>query len=306
MNKPVLLVMAAGLGSRYGGSTLKQSDPVGPNGEFIIDYSIYDAAKAGFSQVIFIIKPEMEQVFRSTIGARAEKHIETRYAFQTLDDLPAGYTLPEGRVKPWGTGHAVLAARKLVSEPFAVIGADDFFGFGTFRVLAEHLKTVDPDSCHFALAGFAVENTLSATGRVSRGVCTVENGMLTGVTERTWIERKEDGSAHYSLDEGKTFTDIPRGATVSMNTWAFTPRMLEALEKGFGPAIDAMENKTKDEYFLPSAVDALIHAGRATVKILKTEERWYGVTWQQDKPTVVAAIADMVARGVYPARLWQA
>lgn len=305
MNKPVLLVMAAGLGSRYGGNTLKQIDPVGPAGEFIIDYSIYDAARAGFSKVIFIIKPEMEEVFRSTIGTRAEKHIETAYAFQTLDDLPEGYTLPEGRVKPWGTGHAVLAARKLVGEPFAVIGADDFFGLGTFQVLSDYLQTVQPDSFHFAMAGFTAENTLSATGRVSRGVCTVENGMLTGVRERSWVERKSDGSAHYSLDKGQTFIDIPRGTTVSMNTWAFTPRMMEALEEGFGPAIDAMADKMKEEYYLPAAVDSLIREGRADVRVLPTGERWYGVTWQSDHDAVVSAIADMVKAGRYPENLWK-
>lgn len=305
MNQPILVVMAAGLGSRYGGSTLKQIDPVGPNGEFIIDYSIYDAAKAGFDQVIFVIKREMEAVFRSTIGARAASRIRTRYAFQDLNDLPEGYSLPKGRVKPWGTGHAVLAARELVDQPFAVIGADDFFGFGTFRVLHDFLQNVDPASGHFALAGFDVENTISASGRVSRGICTVENGMLTGVCERTWIERKNDGHAHYSLDEGRTFTDIPHGATVSMNTWGFTPRMMEALWRGFGPAIDAMADKCRGEYFLPSAVDALVQNKQADVQVIPTGECWYGVTWKQDHQSVSDAIAKMVADGLYPENLWK-
>lgn len=304
MNKPILVVMAAGLGSRYGGAGLKQIDPVGPNGEFIIDYSIYDAAKAGFKKVIFVIKREMEEVFRATIGARASTHIETAYAFQDVLDLPEGYALPEGRTKPWGTAHAVMAARHLVDQPFAVIGADDFFGYGTFRVLAEFLNTVDPASMDFMLAGFDVENTISASGRVSRGICAVENDRLISVTERTWIERKPDGHAHYSLDEGKTFVDIPAGATVSMNTWGFTPRMMDALVAGFGPTIDAMQDKLKGEYYLPSAVDALIRTGEATVRVIPTGERWYGVTWHEDHDAVVDAIADMVARGVYPRNLW--
>lgn len=305
MNQPILVVMAAGMGSRYGGGGLKQIDPVGPNGEFIIDYSIYDAAKAGFDRVIFVIKPEMEAVFRSTIGARAAAHIRTDYAFQTLDDLPQGYALPEGRVKPWGTAHAVLAARRQIQQPFAVIGADDFFGFGTFRVLYDFLSTVDPASMHFALAGFEVENTISASGRVSRGICSVENGMLTGVCERTWIERKADGGAHFSLDEGKSFTDIPAHATVSMNTWGFTPGMLGAMWDGFAGAIDAMPDKTKGEYFLPSAVDALLRSGRADVRVIPTGERWYGVTWKEDRQSVADAIARMIEQGVYPKNLWK-
>ncbi len=305
MNQPILVVMAAGMGSRYGGGGLKQIDPVGPNGEFIIDYSIYDAAKAGFDRVIFVIKPEMETVFRSTIGARAAAHIRVEYAFQTLSDLPEGYTLPEGRVKPWGTAQAVLAARGKIDQPFAVIGADDFFGFGTFRVLYDFLRTVDPASMHFALAGFEVEKTISASGRVSRGICTVEGGMLTSVCERTWIQRKPDGSAHFSLDEGKTFTDIPAGTTVSMNTWGFTPGMLAEMWAGFGPAIDTMEDKMKGEYYLPSAVDTLLREGRADVRVIPTGERWYGVTWKQDHESVVRAVAEMTTKGIYPENLWK-
>ena len=304
MNQPILVVMAAGLGSRYGGGGLKQIDPVGPNGEFILDYSIYDAAKAGFSRVIFIIKPEMEAVFRSTIGARVETRMQVEYAYQTLNDLPQGCTLPQGRVKPWGTAHAILAARRQIDQPFAVIGADDFFGFGTFRVLYKFLRSVDPASMHFALASFNIEDTISASGRVSRGICTVENGMLTGVCERTWIERKPDGGAHFSLDAGKTFTDIPAGTTVSMNTWGFTPGILPEMWADFAAVIDAMPDKQTGEYYLPYAVDTLVRKGRADVRVIPTGERWYGVTWKQDHETVVEAIADMIAQGTYPKTLW--
>ncbi len=305
MNKPVLVVLAAGLGTRYGGKTgLKQIDPVGPNGEIIVDYSIYDAMRAGFQKVVFVIKREMEEAFRDSIGRRVSGQIETAYAYQEIDDLPAGYAVPAGRVKPWGTAHAVMAARHVVDEPFAVIGADDFFGFGTFRALYGYLASVDPQSEDFAMAGFTIENTVTRYGHVSRGICTAENGYLRGVTERTYITLAEDGHAQYSLDRGVTNTPIPRGSIVSMNTWAFTPRMFQELEAGFPAAIEGMEDPLKGEYYLPSAVDALIQEGRATVKILKTHERWYGVTWQEDKPFVMQAIAGMVARGDYPEKLW--
>ena len=305
MNKPVLVVLAAGLGTRYGGKAgLKQIDPVGPGGEIIVDYSIFDALRAGFRKVVFVIGRDMEEAFRESIGSRVSGQIETAYAFQELDDLPAGYSVPPGRVKPWGTAHAVMAARHEVDEPFAVIGADDFFGFGTFRALYEHLAQVDPESENFAMAGFTIENTVTRYGHVSRGVCTAQDGYLCGVTERTYITLAEDGRAQYSLDRGVTNIPIPRGSIVSMNTWAFTPRIFRELEAGFPPVIDGMCDPLKEEYYLPSAVDALIHSGRATVKILKTPERWYGVTWQEDTPFVVQAIADMVARGDYPERLW--
>lgn len=305
MNKPVLVVLAAGLGTRYGGKAgLKQIDPVGPSGEIIVDYSIYDAVRAGFHKVVFVIKREMEEVFRESIGRRISGRIETAYAFQEIDDLPAGYAVPSGRVKPWGTAHAVMAARHVVDEPFAVIGADDFFGLGTFRALYRHLENVDPQSGDFAMAGFTIENTVTRYGHVSRGICTAEDGFLRGVTERTYITLAADGHAQYSLDRGVTNVPIPQGSIVSMNTWAFTPRMFRELEAGFPAVIDGMEDPMKGEYYLPSAVDSLIHAGRATVKILETHERWYGVTWQEDKPFVMQAIADMVARGDYPEKLW--
>ena len=305
MNKPVLVVLAAGLGTRYGGTAgLKQIDPVGPSGEISVDYSIYDAVRAGFQKVVFVIGRDMEASFRESIGRRISGQIETAYAFQEIGDLPVGYAVPEGRMKPWGTAHAVMAARRVVNEPFAVIGADDFFGLGTFRALYNHLENVDPQSEDFAMAGFTIENTVTRYGHVSRGVCTAENGFLRGVTERTYITLAEDGHAQYSLDRGVTNVPIPCGSIVSMNTWAFTPRMFQELEDGFPAVIDGMTDRLKGEYYLPSAVDSLIHAGRATVKILETHERWYGVTWQEDKPFVVQAIAGMVARGDYPKKLW--
>ena len=305
MNRPTLVVLAAGLGTRYGGKAgLKQVDPVGPNGEIIMDYSIYDAARAGFAKVVFVIKREMEENFRENIGRRVSGVMETAYAFQELDDLPAGYTVPAGRVKPWGTAHAVLAARHAVDTPFAVIGADDFFGRGTFQVMGEYLSRVDPDSEDFAMAGFAIENTVTANGHVARGVCETENGYLRSVTERTHITLTSDGKPQYSLDDGVTNIPIPLGSVASMNVWAFTPRIFGELEQGLSAAIDGMADPVKGEYYLPSAVDALIRAGRATVKVLHTDERWYGVTWQQDKPAVVEAIAGMVRRGVYPEKLW--
>ncbi len=305
MNKPVLVVLAAGLGTRYGGKPgLKQIDPVGPSGEIIMDYSIYDAARSGFEKVVFVIKREMEPLFREKFGRRISRHIKTDYAFQELDDLPAGHTVPEGRSKPWGTAHAVMAARHVVQEPFAVIGADDFFGLGTFRALGDYLLQVDPAGMDFAMAGFTVENTVTEHGHVARGVCTAENGYLCSVTERTHITLGPDGQARYSLDGGETNVPIPRGSIVSMNTWAFTPRMFDALTAGFPAVLDGMEDPLKGEYYLPSAVDTLIREDRATVRVLETGERWYGVTWREDKPAVVKAIADMVARGVYPEKLW--
>lgn len=305
MQKPTLVVLAAGLGTRYGGRAgLKQVDPVGPSGEIIMDYSIYDAARSGFRKVVFVIKREMEEFFRENIGRRVSSALETAYAFQEMEDLPAGYSIPEGRVKPWGTAHAVYAARGAVDGPFAVIGADDFFGLGTFQALGEYLQTVDPAGMDFAMAGFMIENTITENGHVARGICEAENGYLRSVTERTHITLSPDGLPQFSEDGGVTNFPIPKGSVASMNVWAFTPRIFGELERGLAAAIDGMADKKTGEYYLPSAVDALIRSGRATVKILHTDERWYGVTWQQDKPAVVAAIADMVARGVYPEKLW--
>jgi dTDP-glucose pyrophosphorylase len=299
MYKPTLVILAAGMGSRYGGGGLKQIDPVGPNGEIIMEYSIFDAIRAGFAKVVFVIKREMADAFHTAIDAKVAEHIEVAYAFQELSDLPSGYTVPEGRVKPWGTAHAVLAARNAVHENFAVIGADDFFGRGTFEVLADYLKTADPNENHYTLAGFLIENTVTPNGSVSRGICEVQGGYLRGVTERGDITVGADGAI--SCPD----CAIPAGSVASMNTFGFTPGFFGELSAGFPGVIDAMSDKLKGEYHLPSAVDAAIRAGRADVKVLRSPERWYGVTWREDKPAVVKAIAGMVRDGVYPDRLWE-
>ncbi len=306
MKKPTLVVMAAGMGSRYGG--LKQIDPVGPNGEIIIDYSIYDAVKAGFGKVIFIIKRELKDTFHEVIGERVSKYIDVEYVFQDLTDLPEGYSVPEERVKPWGTGHAVLSARDAIDGPFAVINADDFYGFGAFDALAKFLTSVDEsaDPARFALAGYIIENTLTENGTVARGVCEInDKNLMTDIVERTKIKKFPDGPK-YTEDDGATWNDIPGGSIVSMNTWGFTPAFMDALKAGFPAFLDnAMKNNPlKGEYFLPSVVDSMVKAGTAEVEVLTTGERWYGVTYKEDKPTVKAAIAAMIADGKYPEKLW--
>jgi len=306
MKEPTLVVMAAGMGSRYGG--LKQIDPIGPNGEIIIDYSIYDAVRAGFKRVVFIIKKELHETFKEVIGDRISKYIEVDYAFQELSDLPAGYEIPAERVKPWGTGHAVMSARKIVDGPFAVINADDFYGPGAFTALYDFLSTVDDDAKDvfpFALAGYTVENTLTENGTVARGVCEIENGFMTNITERTKI-KKFGEHAKFTEDDGATWEDIAPGAIVSMNTWGFTSAMMGELEKRFGAFLDKalVENPLKGEYFLPSVVDALIKEGKASVKVLETGEKWYGVTYKEDRPGVQAAIGSMMG-AKYPAKLWE-
>ncbi len=306
MKEPTLVVMAAGMGSRYGG--LKQIDPVGPNGEIIMDYSIYDAVRAGFKRVVFIIKKELHETFKEVIGDRISKYIHVDYAFQELCDLPEGYAVPAERVKPWGTGHAVMAARHLIDGPFAVSNADDFYGPGAFTALYDFLSTADDgksDVYPFALAGYTVENTLTENGHVARGVCEIENGFMTNITERTKIQKFGD-HARFTEDDGATWTDIAPGAIVSMNTWGFTSGMMRELCAHFPAFLDKTlaENPLKGEYFLPFVVDALIKEGKATVKVLETGEKWYGVTYKEDKPTVKAAIADMMGKK-YPEKLWK-
>ncbi len=304
MNKPILVVMAAGLGSRYGG--LKQIDPVSTHGQLIIDYSVYDAVRAGFRKVVFIIKEENHAVFEETIGSRIRGAIEVEYVFQRPDDIPAGCAIPEGRVKPWGTGHAVWAARDVIDQPFAVINADDFYGFGAFRALYDYLAAVDPESSEFMLAGFRVENTLTEHGTVARGVCeTTSDGFLTGVTERTKIAKRPEGAA-FTEDDGATWTDIPAGTVVSMNTWGFTTRLFSEMHSELPKFFenDVPKNPLKAEFFLPFVVDKMIHEGRARVHVIDTGERWYGVTYRDDKPVVQGAIARMTAEGKYPENLW--
>ena len=306
MKKPVLIVMAAGMGSRYGG--LKQLDPVGPHGELIIDYSIYDARRAGFETVIFVVKREMEEAFRAAIGDRLSRAMEVRYAFQELTDLPAGYAVPEGRAKPWGTCHAVLAARRLVDGPFAVINADDYYGPEGFQKIYDYLSAhPDRPGCYeFAMVGYKVGNTVTAHGSVARGVCETDGeGCLIRVTERTCIE--QDGAhARFTEDGGATWTHLDGDTLVSMNLWGFTRSFLDEAQARFPAFLDRTlaENPLKGEYFLPGVVTQLLEEGRARVKVLPSDDRWHGVTYREDRPEVVAALADMTARGLYPEELW--
>lgn len=303
MNKTTLLVMAAGMGSRYGG--LKQIDPVGPNKEIITDYSVFDAIKCGFSKVVFIIKKENEAVFREIIGNKIEKIVDVDYAFQSVDDIPGGNIY--GREKPWGTGHAVMCAEKFVNTPFAVINSDDFYGRSAFSGLQDFLsgvKDAENEKYNFAMMGFILENTLTDNGSVARGICEVsENGFLKEINERTKIMRK-DGKTKYE-DENGSWITIPEGSTVSMNTWGFTPKIFEELKAGFPKfLVENKDNILKAEYFLPSVVDNLIKTGKADVKVLKCNEKWHGVTYKEDKQTVVDSIKEMIETGKYPHKLW--
>jgi len=281
-------------------------DPMGPGGQFIIDYSLYDAVRAGFKKVIFIIKEENRTAFEETIGSRVRDFIEVEYIYQRADDIPDGFAIPEGRVKPWGTGHAVYSARNAVKEPFAVINADDFYGFGCFKVLYDYLSTVDVNSSDFMLAGFRVENTLTEHGTVARGVCeTSADGYLTGITERTKIEKRPCGAA-FTEDDGATWTDIPAGTVVSMNTWGFTPALFAEMAVEFPQFLEnnVPKNPLKAEFYLPFVVDRMIADNTARVRVIDTGEKWYGVTYQDDKPVVQAAIRTLVEEGKYPEELW--
>ena len=304
--KPVLVVMAAGMGSRYGG--LKQIDPVGSCGEAILDYSVYDAHEAGFETVVIIIKEAIKKDFMETVGARLEKApVEIRYAYQELDKLPEGYTVPEGRSKPWGTSHAVLCAREAIGgAPFAVINADDYYGKSAFRVMYQALCNArDGEKYDYCMVGYEVGKTVTEHGSVARGVCYAdENGYLTEVVERTRIE-KYDGGIHYTED-GENWVDLTEDTIVSMNMWGFTPSFLQEIANGFAAFLDKalVENPMKGEYFLPFVVQTLLTAGEATVKVLTSPDKWYGVTYAADKPVVVGALRDMTARGMYPDGLW--
>lgn len=302
MNRPQLVIMAAGIGSRYGG--LKQIDPMGPHGEIIIDYSIYDALQAGFERVVFIIRKHFEQDFRDMIGRNIEARAEVSYVYQELDALPGGLVLPEGRTKPWGTAHAVLCARDRVDANSAVINADDFYGPHTFRALYDFLSTAqDDDVYRYAMVGFELEKTLTEHGHVARGVCTVTpDGSLSSVVERTKIQTF-DGEVRFTEDD-EHWELIPSGSTVSMNTWGFTPSLYGELEARFVAWFGEHQSEPKAEFFLPSVVNDLLSEGRATVRVLPTDERWYGVTYQEDKPVVKAAIDRYLADGTYPQKLW--
>ena len=305
--KPVLVVMAAGMGSRYGG--LKQIDPVGSHGEAILDFSLFDAHEAGFETAVIIIKKAIEKDFMDTVGKRLEKcPMEIRYAFQELDKIPAGYEIPTERVKPWGTSHAVLCAKDAIDgAPFGVINADDYYGKSAFRVLYDALsKAEDTDVYHYFMVGYQLGNTVTDNGSVARGVCrTDEQGYLTEVVERTRIEKYE-GGIHFTED-GETWTDLAFGTPVSMNMWGYTPSFLREIEARFPVFLeqDVPKNPAKAEFFLPRTVSELLDEGKATVKVLQSADKWYGVTYAADKPVVVAALKAMTAEGKYPDGLWK-
>ena len=301
MNKPTLVIMAAGMGSRFGGC--KQITPVDADGHIIIDYSIYDAVRAGFGSVVCVIKPEMESDFRAAIGDRIAEHVDLHYAYQTIDRLPAGHSVPEGRTKPWGTAHAVLCAKDLVPGAFAAINADDFYGAGAFREAARFLSAPHAENEH-AMVAYRVENTLTENGSVSRGVCTVKDGLLSGIVERTQIVPCEGGA---KFIEGAEETFLPAGTPVSMNMWAFSHSMLEEMETRFPAWLDenVAKNPLKCEYFLPLIPNLLIQEGKGSVRVLNTAERWYGVTYHADLEKVQAAIEQMRVSGQYPRRLWK-
>lgn len=306
MNKPVLVIMAAGMGSRYGG--LKQIDPVDEEGHIIMDFSMFDAKRAGFEKVIFIIKRENEADFKAAVGDRMAKYMDVSYAFQEIDNIPDGYQVPEGRVKPWGTAHAVLSCINQIDGPFAVINADDYYGQEAFRLIYDYLAShEDDDKYRYTMVGYELGNTVTDNGHVARGVCDMnEEGELKAIHERTRIEKRDDGIA-YTEDDGKTWVNVPADTTVSMNMWGFTRSILEEVEAGFPAFLDEglKVNPMKCEYFLPAVVSDLLGEGKAAVAVLKSADKWYGVTYKEDKPVVMAAIKKMKEDGIYPAHLWE-
>jgi len=297
-----LTILAAGMGSRYGG--LKQIDPVGPHGETILDYSIFDAMRAGFTRVVFVIRKDIEEAFRDAIGKRFEGRVDVAYAFQELSMVPDGFTVPDTRQKPWGTAHAVLAAKNTVDSPFAVINADDFYGEDSYRSLAGFLKgTRDDARAHYAMVGFVLRNTLSEHGHVARGICEADdNRYLQKVVERTKILKR--GNAAVFLDEQEQEHPLTGDEWVSMNMWGFTPSFFERAEQEFEKFLSRHGQEEKSEFFIPLAVDALMASGQADVKILPTQSSWFGVTYREDKPSVVQSIQALTDRGDYPAPLW--
>ena len=303
MNKPILVVMAAGMGSRYGG--LKQMDPVGKNGEVILDYSVYDAHRAGFETVVFIIKRAIEEEFKARVGSRIEKYMEVRYVLQELEDLPEGYSVPADRAKPWGTGQAIAAGRGVIDAPFAVINADDYYGVDCFRQLYDYLS--QPRAAgDYCMVGYLLKNTVTENGSVARGICAMDaQGNLTEINERTRIETYADG-IHFTEDDGASWTELNPDTLVSMNMWGFQPQLVDVLWDRFPAFLDwaVQHNPMKGEYLLPQVVGELLNEGNATVKVLSSADKWYGVTYHEDKDTVVSAMADKAESGLYPSPLW--
>ena len=294
-----LVILAAGMGSRFGG--MKQITPVGPSGEFIIDYSCYDAIKAGFDKIVFVIKRENLDIFRDTVGRRVEKHVKVEYAFQDMTDIPAPFTVPEGRVKPWGTGHALLAARNCVSDNFATINADDFYGAESYTIMAEFLKNAAP--MQFAMAGYKLSNTLTENGTVSRGICVAdENGMLTEITERTAIRPAGEDA---EFEDNGEWIPVSGDSISSMNFFGFTPEVFTFAAEKFASFLGDIKDPLKSEYYLPSIASLAMNAGLATVKVCPTPSRWYGVTYAADREGLEGKIREMIDKGLYSSDLWR-
>lgn len=305
-----LVILAAGMGSRFGG--LKQLTPIDDGGHFIIDYSIYDAVRAGFDEVVFIIKKEHEDIFRASVGSRVEKHVKVKYAYQDMNDIPAGTSVPEGRVKPWGTTHAILATRHVIDGAYGVINADDFYGYDTFRKLAAHLRKIESGElagdgiCHGCAIGFKVKNTLTEHGTCSRGVCCVDDhGMLTSIVERLKIKKVGDDAAY--LDENDEWVDLSGESVVSMNCWGLSRETIPYFEadfEAFMATVPQAKDPLKAECLLPVSIDKMMKDGKCDIRVYPTESEWYGVTYPEDKPWVMASIKAMIDAGEYPAKLW--
>lgn len=300
--KPVLLVMAAGLGSRYGG--LKQLDKIGPNGEIILELSSYDAIKAGFEKIVFILRKEIVEEFKELIGNKLSKFAEIEYVIQDMNNIPEGFEIPEGRIKPWGTGHAILCAKDVIKSPFLVINADDYYGQESFKLMYEYLNN-NTEENHHAMVGYELKNTLSENGHVARGICTVENGELKEVVERTRIIKK--GEAAYYTENEQEWIEVDYNSIVSMNMWGFMNSIFEITEKGFKYFLqnDLKDNPIKAEYYIPLIVSNLINSGKGEVKVMNSKDKWYGVTYQEDRVLVKEAIEKMINEGKYEKNLWE-
>ena len=302
--KPTLVIMAAGMGSRYGG--LKQMDKLGPAGEVIIDYSLYDAKRAGFEDVVCIIKHEIEDGFKEIMNKGAAKHMNIRYAYQDINAIPEGFSVPDGRVKPWGTGHAILAAKDLIDGPFAVINADDYYGPGVYKTLYDYLLTAqDGEKYDYCMAGYKIENTLTENGSVARGVCVAKDGYLERIDERTKVQLN-DGKIQFTEDDGESWTTVEPGTVVSMNYFGFTPSILKELEEKFPDDLREIieKNPLKGEFYIPIVTSELINEGKASVKVLPCNDKWFGVTYKEDRAVVVENIKRLTEEGLYPADLW--
>lgn len=302
MSKPTLLILAAGMGSRYGG--LKQLDPMGPHGETVLDYSVFDALRGGFGKVVFVIRRDFEEEFRSKVGSKFDQRVPVEYAFQALDDLPEGFSVPEGRVKPWGTTHAVLAAEGVIDGPFAMINADDFYGEDAFAKLAANLNQLTPKDgkAQYSMVGFQLKKTLSEHGSVARGVCTSKDGKLATVTEMTKIVKTDDGARNE--EDPANPVELTGNELVSMNFWGFTPELFPQLREAFVDFLKQHGNDPKSECYVPKVVDTLIKEGKADVEVLETSSSWFGVTYPEDKEVVVGSIKKLTDNGEYPSPLW--